>query len=231
MWRPAFLGLATMLSFLGGSAAAHAYDNRIDPNATRRSEFSLAFPKEASRALTMSAEDRFASEKTNLPLEYASAMTWYRVALSSGSQQPPMVASPWGYDEQLPETLNWAWVADDGNMITRTGKGVFRLSFADNRSNWFRETECRLQSWPDGTSQAPMLCDDGLQRTLQIPGDGIVLVDDVQFTRVFTSEETTLPPEEAVSVDEATAALLAGDPIPDHIGLRLPDTAPIPQMR
>ena len=230
MSRLAFLGL-TMVSVLGGSVLAQAYDYRVDPNATQRGEFSLAFPTEARRALTMSAEDNFATEKTNLPQEYASAMTWYRVALASGSSQPPMVASPWGYDEQLPQTLHWTWVADNGNVVTRAGKGVFRISFADNRNNWFRETECKLQAWPDGTSKAPMLCSDGAQRTLQIPGDGVVLVDDVQFTRVFTSEETTLPPEEVISVDAAVAALLSGDPIEGHTGLTLPDTAPIPQMR
>ena len=49
-----------------------------------------------------------------------------------------------------------------------------------------------------------MVCNDGKQRTMQIPGDGIVLVDDVQYIRVFDSEQTTLPPPEEIAVDELT---------------------------
>jgi hypothetical protein len=231
MARPVYLALLTALSLAGGSIVAHAYDNRVDPNAARRTEFSVTLPTEAKLALALGSLDKLTRDKPDLPLEYASAMTWYRAAFANGHQQPPIVASPWGYDEQLPETLHWTWVADDGDILTRSGKGVFRLSFADNHSNWFRETECQLQSWPDGTAEAPLSCGDGVARTMQIPGDGIVLIDGVQFTRVFTSEETTLPPEEVVSIDEATAAAIADEPIARDDGVKLPELGPIPTFR
>ena len=108
-------------------------------------------------------------------------MTWYRVALADGYAQGPLVASPWATDEQLPEPLHWAWIADNGDLITRAGKGLFRMSFANNQSTWFQEVDCRLLAWPEGNSEAPMACNDGKQRTMQIPGDGVVLVDDVQY--------------------------------------------------
>ena len=87
-------------------------------------------------------------------------MTWYRVALADGYTQPPIVASSWSHDEQLPEPLHWTWVADNGDLITRVDKGLFRLSFANNRSNWFHELDCRLLSWPDGQSTSA----DAVQR-------------------------------------------------------------------
>jgi hypothetical protein len=225
--------LVSVLSLAGGSAVAYAYDNRVDPNAARRTEFTFSFPRE----LGVSADD-----KTNLPREYASAMTFYRVALADGYTQPPILGAPRSYDEQLPKPLHWAWIADNGDLITRVGKGIFRLSFADNGSNLFRDLDCRLVSWPGGDSEAPMVCNDGSQRKMQIPGDGIVLVDDVQYTRVFNSDETTLPPEEVFDVDKMTAAAVDaatppardGSTLVDIVpaaGPVLPETAPIPPAR
>ena len=115
-------------------------------------------------------------------------MTWYRVALADGYTQAPLVASPWVRDEQLPEPLHWAWIADNGDLITRAGKGLYRISFANNQSTWFQDVDCRLQAWPEGNSEAPMVCNDGKQRTMQIPGNGVVVVDDIQYVRVFNSE-------------------------------------------
>jgi hypothetical protein len=108
---------------------------------------------------------------------------------------------------------------------------VFRLSFADNRSNWFQELDCKLVAWPGGDTEAPMSCSDGSQRRMEIPGDGIVYLDDVEYRRVFVSDETTLPPEEVIDVDAVTAAAIAGEPLPLHAALTLPGKAPVPQLR
>ena len=77
-----------------------------------------------------------------------------------------------------------------------------------------------------------MTCSDGTQRTMQIPGNGIVVVDDIQYVRVFNSEQTTLPPPEEIPVDDLTpeeaAALQAVD---EQQQSDLPDKAPIPLLR
>ena len=168
----------------------------------------------------------------NVPRDYASAMALYRVALSDGYAQTPMVAVPWSYDEQLPEPLHWAWIADNGDVIARTGKGHFQMSFASDQSSWFRQVDCSLLAWPEGNSEAPMTCSDGTQRTMQIPGNGIVVVDDIQYVRVFNSEQTTLPPPEEIPVDQLTPEEAAALQAVDEQQLSdLPDKAPIPLLR
>lgn len=193
-----------MLSIAGSCVVAHAYDPRIDPEAASRSEISFAPSRDVLRALNIGTDN------AQLPAEYASAMTWYRVALADGYPQAPLVASPWLRDEQLPEPLHWAWIADNSDLITRTGKGLYRISFANSLSTWFQEVDCRLQTWPEGNSEAPMACNDGKQRIMQIPGNGVVIVDDVQYVRVFNSKETTLPPHEVIPDEKLTAAERAG---------------------
>lgn len=209
--------LASMLSLAGGYGFAYATDYRVDPDAAQRAEIHITLNEEGART---KAADTIDVAAHGLPREYASAMTWYRVALADGYMQPPLVASPWMRDEQLPEPLQWTWVADDGDLLTRAGKGVFRLSFANNRTNWFQDVDCRLLSWPGGNTEAPMTCSDGAERTMRIPGDGVVLVDDIQFVRVFDSDATTLPPEEVIDVDELTAAAIKAAGIsPEAAGL------------
>src|SRR5262245_20104459 len=160
--------------FLGGSGTVvHAYDRRVDPNVVRGTDTAFAFSPKAMHALHDSENHILSGEKPNLPPEYASAMTWYRVALEGGYTQAPMVALPWSRDDQWPEPLHWAWVADNGELITRVGKGAFRISFADNQSNWFQDVDCQLSAWPGGDTQAPMACADGKERNMQIPGDGV----------------------------------------------------------
>src|SRR5919198_2845166 len=136
--------LASSLFLVSSGGAVHAYDRRVDPNAVSRTEMAFTFSPKAMQTLNDSADHIFSGDKPNLPPEYASAMTWYRVALADGYTQAPMVASPWSRDDQLPEPLHWAWIADNGDLITRVSKGVFRMSFADNQSNWFQDVDCRL---------------------------------------------------------------------------------------
>jgi hypothetical protein len=207
----AYLCLGTMMSAVGGVTPAHSYDQRVNPDAARRPEISIDFSTWPQRTLDADAKGELRADKARLPREYASAMTWYRVTLASGYLQPPMLAAPWGYDEELPKPLNWTWVSDGGDLMTRIGKGSFRLSLADNQNNWFREVDCQLAAWPGGNTEAPMNCNDGAQRMLRVPGGGTITIDDVVYTRVFQSELTNLPPE--VSSEELLKKLEASGSI------------------
>lgn len=197
--------LASVLTLVMGSASVRAVENRLGADMVRDTKMSIGLDGNGVRTTTGTV-----AGTNGLPKQYASAMTWYRTALEDGYTQPPLVASPWLRDEQLPEPLQWTWVSDNGDLVTRAGKGVFRLSFADNENNWFQDVDCRLLAWPGGDTEAPMSCEDGVERTMAIPGDGVVLVDDVQYVRVFDSDATTLPPEEVIDVDELTAAAIQG---------------------
>lgn len=251
MPRLALFSLASIVA-LAGTGLAQAVDYRIDPDVARRADIRFV-PLPSDRLPPAFGTTEVVAN--DMPYEYASAMTWYRTALADGYTQPPLVASPWARDEQLPEPLQWTWASESGDIVSRTGKGTFRLSLADNRSNWFRDVDCQMTSWPGGDREAPMNCDDGVQRTMRVPGDGIVLVDDVQYVRVFDSDATTLPPEETISIEEATTAALeaagmsakdakrATKPLPEVTEASpdsgpvsgadpaLPDQAPVPPAR
>ncbi len=250
MPRLALFSLVSIIA-LATTGAAHAVDYRIDPDVALRADIRFV-PQPSDRLPT--AFNTAEVVANDMPYEYASAMTWYRTALADGYTQPPLVASPWARDEQLPEPLQWTWASESGDIVSRTGKGTFRLSLADNRSNWFRDVDCQMMSWPGGDREAPMNCDDGVQRTMRVPGDGIVLVDDVQYVRVFDSDATTLPPEETISIEEATTAALeaagmspkdarrAAKPLPEVTeaspdsgpsgsDVALPDQVPVPPVR
>jgi hypothetical protein len=220
--------VASILSLVGGSGLAHAYDVRVDPQAAGRAEFTIDFTHEYRLGMHGSSP----AVVVQVGRQYALAMALYRVAMTAGYAQTPMVAVPWSYEQQLPEPLHWAWVADNGDVIARTGKGHFQMSLANSVSSWFRQVDCSLIAWPGGNSEAPMTCSDGTQRTMQIPGDGIVLVDDVQYTRVFNSEQTTLPPPEEIAVVDLTPEEAAALQTVDERQLSdLPDEAPIPLLR
>ena len=142
----------------------------------------------------------------SVPGAYASAMTLYRVAMASGTQ-PPLVAPDRIYGEELAGPLQWTWSAENGDVVSKIGKGMFRLSFQENGSSWFREVNCRMTQWPGGDLKAPMDCDDGTKRTMTIPSEGVVMIDDVTFQRVFAREP--LPPEEdaaSLGLEEAIKA-------------------------
>lgn len=142
----------------------------------------------------------------SLPGRYVSAMTLYRVAMASGLQ-PPLVATDRIYGDELAGPLQWTWSAENGNMVTRTGKGLFRLSVEESSSKWFREINCRMVQWPGGDFSAVMSCEDGKDRTMVIPSDGVVMIDEVAYTRVFPREP--LPPEEdamTIELDEGVQA-------------------------
>jgi hypothetical protein len=163
------------------SGHAFGFDYRIDPSTPHGSQLRLSF---ADRSPLVSDPGPAGALVAAVPPEYASAMTWYRVALAQG-YQPPLVARSQLYSDQLPEPLQWAWSAPNGDLVARTGKGSFLLSFEDSGKNWFRELNCRLVQWPGGDAQAVMNCNDGTQRTMLIPEEGSVVIGNVQYKRAF----------------------------------------------
>jgi len=173
-----FVGVL-LTSVLSGQASG--FDYRIDPSTSHSSQYRLSF---AERSPLISDPGPAGALKAGVPHEYASAMTWYRVALASG-YEPPLVARPGVYSDQLPEPLQWTWSAPNGDLVARTGKGSFLLSFEDAGKNWFRELSCRLVHWPGGDAQAVMNCNDGTQRTMLIPEEGGVVIGNVQYQRAF----------------------------------------------
>jgi hypothetical protein len=176
---------------LGGQA--WGFDYRIDPSTPHSSQYRLSFAQKSPLVSTPPAAEGL---EAGVPPEYASAMTWYRVALANG-YRPPVVAPSWVYGKQLPEPLQFAWSAPNGDLVARTGKGSFLLSFEDSGKNWFRELNCRMVQWPDGDAQAIINCNDGTQRTMVIPEEGGVVIGNVQYKRAFqqapVSFDDTLP--------------------------------------
>src|SRR5690606_12765493 len=179
MRRISIFVAAMLASAFGGHA--FGFDYRIDPSTPHGSQLRLSF---ADRSPLVSDPGPAGALVAAVPPEYASAMTWYRVALAQG-YQPPLVARSQLYSDQLPEPLQWAWSAPNGDLVARTGKGSFLLSFEDSGKNWFRELNCRLVQWPDGDAQAVMNCNDGTQRTMLIPEEGGVVIGNVQYKRAF----------------------------------------------
>lgn len=184
IWSPAMKRLSVLsgvvlASVLGGQA--FGFDYRIDPSTAHSSQFRFSF---ADRSPLISQPAAVDAQKSGVPHEYASAMTWYRVAMTNG-YQPPLVTRSWIYSDELPEPLQWAWSAPNGDLVARTGKGSFLLSFEDSAKNWFRELNCRMIHWPGGDAQAVMNCNDGTQRTMQIPEEGGVVIGNVQYRRAF----------------------------------------------
>lgn len=177
MKRVSVLVGALVLSAFSG--LSWGFDNRIDPSATHSLQFHFDLADESPLIASPGTADTL----DGVPHEYASAMTWYRVALANG-YQPPLVAPSWIYSDQLPEPLQWAWSAPNGDLVARTGKGSFLLSF-DSGKNWFRELNCRMIQWPGGDAQAVMNCNDGTQRTMLIPEGGGVVIGNVQYRRAF----------------------------------------------
>lgn len=172
------LGVVSM-SVLSGQA--WGFDTLAEPAGRTYLQFRPAL---SANSPLVSGADPAISQKPGVPAEYASAMTWYRMALAKG-YQPPLVASSLTYGDKLPEPLQFAWSAPNGDLVARTGKGSFLLSFEDNDKNWFRELNCMMVQWPGGDAQAVMNCEDGTQRTMLIPEEGGVVIGDKQYRRAF----------------------------------------------
>lgn len=180
------------------SGQAWAFDYRIDPTVPNGSSLRFAF---ADKSPLSSRPGPAETLKAGVPPEYATAMTWYRVALVNG-YRPPLVIPSWIYGEQLPEPLQYTWSAPNGDLIARTGRGSFLLSFEDSDKNWFRELNCRMVQWPGGDAQAIINCNDGTQRTMLIPEEGGVVIGNQQYSRAFQQAPVNF--DEALPTDYQT---------------------------
>lgn len=203
MWRSVQFIVALVLCVGTGVATAWAIDMQSRSGGLKQPPLRFAFsgesPLGASPGMTESLQN-------GVPGAYFSAMTLYRVAMASGLR-PPLVKPDRIYGEELAGPLQWTWSAENGDVITRVGKGTFRLSFEENRSNWFRELSCTMTQWPGGDLAAVISCEDGSERTMLIPSEGIVMLGNVAYQRIFQREP--LPPEEDALVLEAEEGLPA----------------------
>lgn len=193
--------LSVALALCVGSGVPAAWASDVQPGGGAVRPPSLRFDFAAESPLAMRAGPA-ESPAWSLPGAYASAMALYRVAMASGVR-PPLVTPDRIYGEELAGPLQWTWSTPNGDVLSKTGRGMFRLSFAENGGSWFREMNCRMIQWPGGDLQAPMDCEDGTQRVMTIPSEGVVMIDDVAFQRVFAREP--LPPEEEVVLPEGEA--------------------------
>ncbi len=199
MWRPVRF-LVALVSCVGAdAAAAWAIDVQGRPAGFTQPPLRFAFAGQSPLGTSAGVAE---SLQNSVPGAYFSAMTLYRVAMASGLR-PRLVTSDRIYGEDLPGPLQWTWSAENGDVITRVGKGTFRLSFEENRSNWFREFNCKMTQWPDGEFAAVISCEDGSERTMLIPSDGIVMLGNVAYQRVFQREP--LPPEEEIVLPDPEA--------------------------
>ncbi len=198
MLRVVKFSVALALCVGTGVASALAADSRSDPGPAKQPSLRFSFAGESPLGARAGLPETFAD---HVPGAYASAMTLYRTAMAIGLQ-PPLVASDRIYGAELAEALQWTWSTANGDVVTRIGKGTFRLSL-EAGSNWFRELNCRMIQWPGGDLQAEMACDDGRRRMMMIPSEGVVMIDDVAFQRVFAREP--LPPEEDIVPPDAEA--------------------------
>ena len=204
MVRPVGFIVALAFSVQFGGSALWAEDLRPDD---RTASLQRIVPSFAAESPIVAGPGSAQLLQDSLPGRYVSAMTLYRVAMASGLQ-PPLVATDRIYGDELAGPLQWTWSAENGNMVTRTGKGLFRLSIEESSSNWFREINCRMVQWPGGDFSAVMNCEDGKERTMVIPSDGVVMIDDVAYARVFP--RAPLPPEEdamTIELDEGSQSV------------------------
>ena len=147
MWkivRP-FIALAVCVG--SGAASAWAADTQGQPDGLEQPALRFAFSAESP--LVARAEP-IESLQNGVPGAYVSAMTLYRVALASGLQ-PPLVASDRIYGDELAGPLQWTWATENGDMVTRVGKGLFRLSFEENQQQLVQELNCRMVPGPAAT--------------------------------------------------------------------------------
>lgn len=205
-WVRVFCVPAIVLG-LGGQALAR--DIVLEPDIISPPEAAVMLAANLPQGLGQGPADVFSRQPLAIAKDYAPAMIWYRAALSRNGQPAIAATEP---NEDDPNPLRY-WIADNGDLVSRTGRGQFHLTFGSGARNWYRELDCRLVNWPDGEAKAIMNCDDGVQRTMVIPSSGTVVVDDVEYKRVVTEAPLDGPEAYAVSAE----AGVDGGPPPEDI--------------
>lgn len=198
------------VAFVASAFCGHAFgfDSSAEFPMPQKAPFRFALAAKSPLVTGPGSDDAIGAR---IPPEYATAMTWYRVALANG-YQPPLVVRSWTYSDQLPEPLQYAWSSPNGDLVARTGKGAFLLSFEDTDRNWFRELNCRMIHWPGGDAQAIMSCNDGTQRTMLIPEEGGVVIGNRQYTRAFQQAPVNFDEDVPLDYDPSSGTGLAAQP-------------------
>jgi hypothetical protein len=201
LWVP-----AVVLGFAGQAVASDIF---LAPDIISPPKSEVLLAATLPQKFGQGPADVFSRQPLAIARDYAPAMIWYRAALARDGQPTIAAAEP---NEEDPNPLRY-WIAENGDIVSRTGRGLFHLTYGNGSQNWYREFDCRLVNWPDGESKAIMNCDDGVQRTMVIPSSGTVVVDDVEYKRVVTEAPLDGPEAYAIPV----AAGVDGGPPPDEI--------------
>ena len=215
------LPLLVSLLSVGQQRGHHAYDHRIDRrHAPRR----LHAP---SPELSLPARHTPTTVRI-VPREYASALVQvaFGGATIGARWRPPLgCRRRW-------EPLHWAWVADNGDLITRWQRRGSSAFLRQQRQQLVQEVDCRLQAWPEGNAEAPQAASRvhaGARRRHRAGRRHSICP-------VFRSERTTLPPE-IIPDEKRRLPRGPGDRVsilqPDGRtrvpkGSSLPDEAPLP---
>jgi hypothetical protein len=129
----------------------------------------------------------------DLVQRYVSSMTLYTRAPDEKSLKARVLTLDWVGTDRLPDAFRLVWTAPNGNLVARIGKGLFRISSGNYRANWFQDVDCRLVNWSGGELEAAVSCTDGKDRRMLVPGTGLLMIDNVQFKRVFPMDEEITP--------------------------------------
>ncbi|MBL8583777.1 MAG: hypothetical protein JNL61_16330 [Rhizobiaceae bacterium] len=203
-----------VMSVGGVAPAAAAQDYRFEPSIARPAE-AVTMAARLPANIAQGPAVVFSRQMAAIPQDYAPAMVWYRTALVRGAPQFA-TGEPRG-DEEEADPLEFVWRAENGDLVSKTGRGLFHLTYGAAGNSWYRELDCRLVAWPDGESKATMNCSDGAQRTMVIPSAGTVVIDDISYIRPVAEEpwaddsDMGVPsdspgPEEAGPADAAETA-------------------------
>lgn len=169
----------------GCVAPAVARDYRLEPSIIRPADaFVIAAHLPGNIGEGPAAV--FSRQMAAIPKDYAPAMIWYRAALSQGAAQ--MTTREPRTDEEATDPLQYVWRAENGDLVSKTGRGMFHLTYGGGGNSWHREVDCRMVAWPDGQATAMMNCSDGVQRAMVVPSAGTVVIDEVAYVRTVTVE-------------------------------------------
>jgi hypothetical protein len=156
--------------------------------AERASRLRAAGPKQRPALLFSGSEIGLGTlypAHLDLVQRYVAAMTLYGLAPNEDDLKTRVLALEWVGTDRLPDAFRLVWTAPNGNTIARIGKGLFRISYGNYRTNWFQNLDCRLMNWSGGESEAAVSCTDGKDRRMLVAGSGLIEIENVQYRRVF----------------------------------------------
>jgi hypothetical protein len=129
----------------------------------------------------------------DLVQRYVSSMTLYSLAPNENDLKAKVLTLNWVGTDRLPDAFRLVWAAPNGNLIARIGRGLFRISSGNYRANFFRNVDCQLMNWSGGEIEAAVSCSDGKDRSMLVPGNGLLVIDNVQYRRIFPMDEQVTP--------------------------------------